>query len=392
MTDAIDSRSGGVPGSEPGIETALPASGFTDFDRAVVSILGLPFDAIGLKQAVRQVRGAALCGRRCFVSTPNLNFAVAARTDASLRNTVLRSDLNLVDGMPLVWIARLLRLPVVERVAGSDLFEALQAHPGPPVKVYLFGGLPGAAAQACASINRRGGGVQCVGHDPAGFGSIDSMSGTEVIERINGSGAQFVLVSLGAKKGQAWLERNAARLEAPVLSHLGAVMNFAAGTVRRAPRRMRWLGLEWLWRIREEPGLWRRYWHDGIAALGMFVTRVLPDMIASRAAAGRTAAPGRLTETRGAGKVTLALDGSWQDPHCGPLRRALGACVADGIDRATIDLSRVTDIGDTFVALCLVAHGRFGRHGGCRLIGATARVEKTFHHKLAEQLLDDSPA
>ena len=391
MTDAIDSRSGGALKGDAGSE-AVMSPGPDEFDRAVVSILGLPFDAIGMKQAVQQVRRSAFSGRRCFVSTPNLNFAVAARTDAALRDTVLRSDLNLVDGMPLVWIAHLLRLPVVERVAGSDLFEALQAHAGPPIKVYLFGGLEGAAAQACASINRRGGGMQCVGHDPAGFGSIDSMSGPEVIERINRSGAQFVVVSLGAKKGQAWLEQNAARLEAPVLSHLGAVMNFAAGTVRRAPRRMRWLGLEWLWRIKEEPGLWRRYWHDGIGALGMIGTRVLPDVFASRAAAGRAGVPGQLTETRTAGMVTLELQGSWRDLQCGALRRAFGECVAEGVDRVTVDLSRVTDVGDTFIALCLIARGRFGRHGSCRFIGAPSRVATTFRHKLAEQLLEDGRA
>lgn len=386
MMDAVEPRAGRALGNGPRDEAAVP-SGPTDFDRPVVSILGLPFDALGMKQAVQHVRRAAFSGRRCFVSTPNLNFAVAARTDSSFRDTVLRSDLNLVDGMPLVWVARLLGLPVFERVAGSDLFEALQGQAGPPIKVYLFGGLPGAAAQACAGINRRGGGMQCVGHDPAGFGSIESMSSPELIERINRSGAHFVLVSLGAKKGHEWLERNAAQLTAPVLSHLGAVMNFAAGTVRRAPRRMRWLGLEWLWRIKEEPGLWRRYWHDGIGAVGLFITRVLPDVLATRSASVHAGVPGSLTMERGPDGATLVLDGSWQNPHCDPLRKALGACLGDGVARVVVDLSKVTDVGDTFVALCLLACGRFGHRGSCRLIGAGTAVRTTFRHKLAEQLL-----
>ncbi len=125
-----------------------------DFDRPLVCILGLPFDAIDVRQAVERIRDAVFNNRRCFVSTPNLNFAIAAHRDAVFRGSVLRSDLSLVDGMPLVWIARLLGLPVPGRVSGADVFEALQAHAGPPVSVYLFGGPPGAAARGQSPLRR----------------------------------------------------------------------------------------------------------------------------------------------------------------------------------------------------------------------------------------------
>jgi N-acetylglucosaminyldiphosphoundecaprenol N-acetyl-beta-D-mannosaminyltransferase len=87
-----------------------------DFTRRLVCILGLPFDALDIAQAVQRVRAAAFSGQRCFVSTPNLNFAIAARRDSAFRDSVLHSDLSLVDGMPLVWIARLLGQPLHERV------------------------------------------------------------------------------------------------------------------------------------------------------------------------------------------------------------------------------------------------------------------------------------
>ena len=223
MNEAVDQRAA----PEGAGARAVPASR-VDFDRPVVCILGLPFDAIGVAQAVQRIRDAAFAGRRCFVSTPNLNFAIAARSDAAFRGSVLRSDLSLVDGMPLVWIARWLGLPIRERVSGADVFDALQAHPGPALTVYVFGGPTGIAARACERINQRGGGIRCVGFDAPGFGSVESMSSEEQIARINDSGAHFVVVSLGAKKGQAWIEHNATRLTAPVLSHLGAVVNFAA--------------------------------------------------------------------------------------------------------------------------------------------------------------------
>jgi Glycosyl transferase WecG/TagA/CpsF family len=89
------------------------------------------------------------------------------------------------------------------------------------------------------------------------------MSRDQMIDKVNASEADFLAVSLGAKKGQLWLHRNHQRLAIPVRAHLGAAINFQAGTVKRAPPRLRAWGLEWLWRIKEEPQLWRRYGHDG---------------------------------------------------------------------------------------------------------------------------------
>ena len=361
-----------------------------DFERPLVSILGLPFDAIDIAQAVRKIRAAAFGGWRCFVSTPNLNFAMVARTDAAFRGSVLRSDLSLVDGMPLGWIARLLGLPLRERVSGADVFEALQAHAGPPVTVYLFGGPPGAAALAGDAINQRGGGVRCVGFDTAGFGSVESMSGDAQIDRINRSGARFVVVSLGAGKGQAWIEHNAARLTAPVLSHLGAVVNFTAGTLRRAPRWMQVSGLEWLWRIREEPLLWRRYRDDAAAAVGLLVARVLPDAIDGlrwRVFGRPDVFPARLEIVSTPGGQMLRLAGDWRgEGRLTALRAALTQCAADEA-RLDIDLAGVTAVGNVFTGLLLVASGWFERHGGFDIVGVTPHLAAALRRKLVAQAL-----
>ena len=383
MTAAIDTRTAAAIDAPPARRA--------DFERALVCILGLPFDAIDVAQAVQRIRAAAFGAERCFVSTPNLNFAIAARSDTAFRGSVLRSDLSLIDGMPLVWIARLLGLPVRARASGADVFEALQAHAGPPVTVYLFGGPPGAAALACEGINRRGGGVRCVGHDAAGFGSIESMSGAEQIARINRSGAQFVVVSLGAAKGQAWIEHNAARLNAPVLSHLGAVVNFAAGSVARAPRWVRSLGLEWLWRIKEEPSLWRRYWNDGIALSGLLLSCVLPDALAARrwrAHDPRSLPPPQLESTRSPRGYTLRLGGDWRgEAGIGALRAALACCAADEEAPLAVDLAGVTAVGNRFTALMLVARGWFGARGGWAVTGANVTVATTLRRKLAADAL-----
>ncbi len=390
----VDGSAASGGGERRPLDRALPkAPGLrADFDRDIVPVLGLPFDAVTLEQAVQRIRAHAFARSRCFISTPNLNFVFSALSDPSFRDTVLRSDLSLVDGMPLVWVARWCGTPVPGRVAGADVFEALQAHGGPPIKVYLFGGAAGAAAEACDAINRRGGGMRCVGFDPAGFGSIESMSSDAQIERINRSGADFLVASLGAKKGQAWLEYNAPRLEAPVLAHLGAALNFTAGTVRRAPAWMRWSGIEWLWRIKEEPTLWRRYWRDGTLMLGVLLVRVLPDIVLS-ASQRRQATPGRAPTVdlqRGAGGSTLRLGGLWTDATAALLRTPLAQAAAHG-GFLRIDLAQVDDVSSAFVGLMLVAKGWFGARGGFKIVDANAAVTATLRRKLvAHTLLADA--
>ena len=370
---------------------AVPATGIpvrrVDFTRPRVCLLGLPFDPIDLAQAVERIREAAFAGRRCWVSTPNLNFAIAARTDAAFRDSVLRSDLSLADGMPLVWVARLLGLPLRERVAGSDLFEALLAHPSPPLKVYLFGGPPGVAARACERINARAGGVRCVGFDEAGHGSIDSMSDAAVIEGINRSGAHFVFVAVGAHKGQAWLARNAPRLTAPVLCYLGAVMNFSAGTVRRAPPWARRTGLEWAWRIKEEPALWKRYARDGLQFARLVATAVVPAAWAARSQRRRArgaVSPVKI-EHAGAGTV-LRPAAAASDAAASALRAALADCV-DADARVTVDLSGVEAVGNGCAAALLVASGWFGERVGFAVTGAGPAARADLRRLLCDELL-----
>src|SRR5688572_32967779 len=96
-----------------------------DFNREVHCLLGLPLDAVDLAGAETRIRMAAERDSRWFVSTPNVNFLVSSREDESFRRTLVNSDLNIADGMPLVWLARLLGIPLRERVAGSCLFEKL---------------------------------------------------------------------------------------------------------------------------------------------------------------------------------------------------------------------------------------------------------------------------
>src|SRR6185437_1564784 len=252
-----------------------------DLTREVYGVLGIPVDVIDMSTVLRRI-GIAAAGTAPFlISTVNLNFLITSRSDAEFRESLLCSDLCTADGMPIVWLAQLLGVRIRERIAGADIFERLKStrtftrH----LKVFLFGGAEGTAAAACKTLNAEPGGMTCVGTLYPGFCTVDEMSTDTIFDTINSSNADILAAALGAKKGQAWLLRNHERLKAPIRVHLGATINFQAGTLKRAPVPMQKWGLEWLWRVKEEPQLWRRYWDDGLALLRLVLMQVVPLII-----------------------------------------------------------------------------------------------------------------
>src|SRR5207248_586315 len=193
------------------------------------------------------------------------------------RESLLMSDLCPADGMPLVWIARLLGIPLRERLSGSDIFQALKSRViARELTAFFLGGADGVALTLSKKLNQEAGGMKCVGVLNPGFGSVDDMSSDAVIESINSSNADLLTVFLSAEKGQGWLLKNHERLKIPFRAQFGATINLQAGSVKRAPVFMRKLGFEWLWRIKEEPYLWRRYWNDGVGLFSVLVACVLP--------------------------------------------------------------------------------------------------------------------
>ena len=240
-------------------------------------VMGLPFNAISLKDAAAIISESIEQQTPCFVSTPNLNFTVMAQDDPEFYNSVIESDLVVADGMPLIWVAKLLNLPIKERVAGSDLFAYLSNQLRErKIRVFFFGGESGIAEKAHHELNKNSPGMESCGFYDPGFVSIEAMSNESIIEHINACAPDFIVVALGAKKGQRWIMQNRDSLNAPVISHLGAVINFVAGSVQRAPEKWQRFGIEWLWRIKQEPKLYKRYFGDGLRFIQMLLTQTLP--------------------------------------------------------------------------------------------------------------------
>lgn len=366
-----------------GFESSLPLECYTDFHRPVYLLLGLPFDAIDMATAVDQVTTAARSGRRFLLSTPNLNWLIACQRDEAFRNSVLQSELSLPDGMPVVWLAKLLGLPLRQRVPGSDLFQRLRAL---PLSVYFFGGPPGFAGQACENLNRSSDPMRCKGHLSPGFGGVEEMSDPATLNAINASGADFLVVALGARKGQAWILRNLDRLRIPVVSHLGAVVNFVAGSVARAPGLIGQLGLEWLWRIKEEPGLWRRYWQDGLGFLAYLLRHGLPALILSRRTPSKSAKLEVITDPEG--QLHLRLSGFWGEAGLKPLREALTDL--NHRPRAVrLDLVGVSHLDSASLGLLALLRGHQLKHQQPLFcVGASPALRRCLAHFGASYLLE----
>ena len=362
----------------------------TDFQRSVYCILGLPFDAITMEQATAKIIAAARSRQRCFFSTPNLNFAVASLDGGEFRDSVIRSDLSVADGMPLVWIAELLGLPITERVAGSSLFEALRNRPGKVLLVYFFGGPDGVAEIAADKLNATVSGLVCVGYKSPGFASVEEMSSDAVIDDINHSKADFLVVALGAKKGQAWIEHNLSRLQIPVVSHLGAVVNFVAGTVQRAPTWVAQLGGEWLWRIKEEPALWRRYFSDGVALLKLMALHVIPCALAVRLHKrdSNAVANARVSLAVQGSNCTITASGAWEESNLQSLREVFTSATATPF-HIQLDFSEVTHIDSACIALLMLLYGHQSKISyGFSLRKTRPGIKRLLHLFCASYLLE----
>jgi N-acetylglucosaminyldiphosphoundecaprenol N-acetyl-beta-D-mannosaminyltransferase len=366
---------------EPAAPGRVEEPAAPDFRRDVHCLLGVPLDAVDRSGALQRIRSAAERRSRCFLSTPNVNFLVAARADEAFRHSIVHSDLSVADGMPLVWLAKLMGIPIPERVAGASLFEALAGEAGvPPMSVFFFGGPKGAAQAAARRL-----GARCAGYAFPGHGSVESMSGGQLIARINASNADLLVVALGARKGQAWIERNRHRLNVPVISHLGAVVDLAAGRQERAPAWMQKSGLEWLWRIKERPALWRRYFRDGMALCGLVATRVLPLLLHGRRRAGSAAPPG-LETVDGGRRFVVRLQGAWVRANLAPLRECLARASAAGKD-VCVDLGGVTSLDSAGLGLLMLLEGHQRERGrGFAITSLSRPVRRIFGYHGADYL------
>ncbi len=204
-----------------------------------------------------------------FVVTPNVDHIVKVQTDIGLQASYQQAALVVTDGKPVVWAASLLGVSIPGTVPGSDLvpaiFDAAEANKI-SIKVFLLGAMPGVADRAKATILRKWPVVNVVGTLSPDFGFDKNQNESQAIcEVVNNSGAELLVLGLGAPKQELWVTQYAPHIKVKVALCVGATIDFLAGEKARAPMWMRKIGLEWLHRMLSEPKrLAKRYFIDAI--------------------------------------------------------------------------------------------------------------------------------
>jgi N-acetylglucosaminyldiphosphoundecaprenol N-acetyl-beta-D-mannosaminyltransferase len=224
-------------------------------------VIGMWIDSIDPARTVETIARWIGGGRREYVCVANVHAVMEAHRDPGLRAVYAAAGLTVPDGMPLVWTGRALGHSDVRRVYGPDLMLSLCAAAAQRAwPCYFYGGAPGVAGRVAETLASRFPGLLVAGTSAPPFRPLDPDEQTAERRRINEAGPAIVFVGLGCPKQERWMAAERPHLEAAVLLGVGAAFDFHAGLVRQAPRWMMRLGLEWLFRLTQEPGrLWYRY-------------------------------------------------------------------------------------------------------------------------------------
>ncbi len=282
-----------------------------------MALLGIPVDQLDSAEVLERIFELAStpCNGACrILATLNVDFIVNALSfgphscKPGLLEVLREAELVTPDGMPLVLLSRLLGCPLPERVAGADLVPMIaQRAAASGKKLYFLGGEPEATNRAAELLTARFPGLKIVGVDTPVV-KLDeteetTAQNTAICDRINAAAPDLLLVAFGNPKQELWLGSNATRLKIPAAIGVGGSFNFLCGKVKRAPRWVQISGLEWIYRIIQEPKrLWKRY------LLGFLVFNGLSTLALSASTLGLILRPFSGNATQRDGNGTLELD------------------------------------------------------------------------------------
>ena len=222
---------------------------------ACVWVLGVPFAPLTLDDAIARVRTMLSGTAPHQIVLANANTLNLAATDPAYRATLASASLVLRDGVGVEIAERLLGHELAYNFVGTDFVPLLlETVAAPRLRVFLFGAAPGIAVAAGEALTRRSPAIEIVGSED-GYGD-----GAGVAARVRATRPDVLLVALGNPLQEQWIAANLGQLDVRIAIGVGALFDFLAGHVRRAPQWIRALRCEWLYRFYLEPGrLWRRY-------------------------------------------------------------------------------------------------------------------------------------
>ena len=249
-----------------------------------VALFGLPITNVTMAQAVARVEEHILSGRTHQIATANLDFARNSLRDQYLQRVICECSMVLPDGAPMLWAASLFRTPLKERVTGVDLIPELarlSAEKG--YGIYLLGASEESSKRAALVLEERFPGVRIVGRTSPQLQPLHEMDNEGLLRKIEAADPAILLVAFGNPKQEIWIHRHRDRLKVPVAIGIGGALDMIAGSLKRAPKWIQMLQMEWCFRMAQEPlRLLPRYARDASALLlhlplGLAVNRMQPE-------------------------------------------------------------------------------------------------------------------
>ncbi len=225
------------------------------------NIIGILIDPVDRATATELIIDAAHQRRRYAVSAVAVHAVMTGVLDPVQRYRLNHLDLAVADGQPVRWALNFLHsASLSQRVYGPDLtLDLLARAEQEGLLVYFYGATQEILDRLCTNLQRRFPDLHVAGTAPSTFAPVSREAADETASRIKQSGASIVFVGLGCPRQEVWAYEFAPRLNLPIIA-VGAAFPFLAGTLRQAPKWMQDRGLEWLFRLCNEPGrLWRRY-------------------------------------------------------------------------------------------------------------------------------------
>ncbi|MCZ7559971.1 MAG: WecB/TagA/CpsF family glycosyltransferase [Burkholderiaceae bacterium] len=223
-------------------------------------VIGVPIDALSWDQALGTLREWSARRDSKVVCIVNAHSLALAREDSGFRQVLAESDMATPDGMPVVWMLRCPGAKGQARIDGPELmwrYCAEAARRGD--SIFLYGSTEDTLARLCEKLRAAFPELRIAGTHSPPFRPLNTEEDRAVVRAINASGAGLVFVGLGCPRQERWMREHRGHVRA-VMVGVGAAFDFHAGIVRRAPTWMRSIGLEWLFRLGQEPRrLWRRY-------------------------------------------------------------------------------------------------------------------------------------
>lgn len=238
-----------------------------------INFLNIKIDNLTMAETISKIDYFILNKSNIYIVTPNLDHIVKLEKDKEFAEVYAHAGLVVADGKPLIWISRLLRTPIKEKISGSDLFPQmckLAAEKG--YKVFILGAADGVAVMAARNLQRKYNGLQIAGTYSPSIGFEKNKNELRYIKKLLIKNKPDILaVALGSPKGEKFIYNILKECTIPVSISVGATIDFEAGNIKRAPKWMSDAGLEWLYRITQDPKrLILRYLNDIIKIIPIY--------------------------------------------------------------------------------------------------------------------------